>query len=408
MRSFRSAALLGAATVLGVIATVVIAGPLNPPAGPVSSTYKTLTEIEPRIAINAANTRGDENSLYRITQPGSYYLTGNIVGVTGKHGIEVVASNVSIDLMGFELRGVAGSLNGIHIDGSNANMSVRNGSIVGWQGDGLNAQAGAGTRLEAIACDDNLGRGIHAGGGAILKNCAANRNGLVGIESSGLSVIEGCVAHINGRSGFVTGTAEVIRHCSAAGNAGSGFEIDNSTTQEHCTAVSNTAGGVTAGPNNIIRQSSFTNNSLHGVTVDAGSLVEACAVSNNAGRGIIAASSRVEGCIASSNLFEGIRTASFCTVLRNQCNDNGSVGIRIIGTDSRVADNTCLGNAVGIDLDLAGNIAMRNVCAGNDTNWDVVNGNVCLVVQAMTTTGFTGNAGGAAPGSTDPNANFSY
>ncbi|HRJ49802.1 MAG TPA: hypothetical protein PKU91_04680, partial [Phycisphaerales bacterium] len=90
-------------TVIGAMA--VSAGPLDPPAGPVAGTYKTLTEVEPRIAINAVNTPGGANSLFRITQPGSYYLTGNITGVIGKHGIEIAASGVTIDLMGFDLQG---------------------------------------------------------------------------------------------------------------------------------------------------------------------------------------------------------------------------------------------------------------------------------------------------------------
>ncbi len=31
---------------------LLIAGPLNPPSGPIASTGNTLTEVEPRIAIN--------------------------------------------------------------------------------------------------------------------------------------------------------------------------------------------------------------------------------------------------------------------------------------------------------------------------------------------------------------------
>jgi hypothetical protein len=42
------------------------AGPLSPPAGPIAPTPGP----EPRIAINAVNTPGDANSLYKITQPG--------------------------------------------------------------------------------------------------------------------------------------------------------------------------------------------------------------------------------------------------------------------------------------------------------------------------------------------------
>src|SRR5437762_13979859 len=100
-------ALAAAVAVTGLIAS---AGNLNPPAGPVTPTMKTLTEVEPRIAINATNTPGDSDSLFKITQPGSYYLTGNITGVAGKHGIEIAASGVTLDLNGFDLLGAPSSL----------------------------------------------------------------------------------------------------------------------------------------------------------------------------------------------------------------------------------------------------------------------------------------------------------
>ncbi len=85
------------------------AGPLDPPAGPVTPTYKTLTEVEPRVAINAANTPGNSTCIFRITQPGSYYVTGNITGVSGKNGLEIGASNVTVDLNGYAVTGVPGS-----------------------------------------------------------------------------------------------------------------------------------------------------------------------------------------------------------------------------------------------------------------------------------------------------------
>src|SRR5262252_4521225 len=88
---------------LVLAASVALAGPLNPPPGPVASSYKTLTEVEPRTAINAANTPGDSGCLFKITQPGSYYLAANVQGVAGKSGIDIASGNVTIDLNGFSL-----------------------------------------------------------------------------------------------------------------------------------------------------------------------------------------------------------------------------------------------------------------------------------------------------------------
>src|SRR5262245_50105057 len=86
------------------LALTALAGPLNPPVGPVTSTYKTLSDVEPRTAINATNTPGDATCLFRITTPGSYYLTGNVTGVPGKAIITVANAGqvgVTIDLNGF-------------------------------------------------------------------------------------------------------------------------------------------------------------------------------------------------------------------------------------------------------------------------------------------------------------------
>jgi hypothetical protein len=133
--------LLGAAGLAGVAALTKMAqgGDLNPPPGPISPTMKPLDQIEPRIVVNSANTPGNATATFRITQPGSYYLTGNITGESGKNGIEIVASGVTLDLMGFDLAGVPGSLDGIRTAVNNLlNISILNGSVRNWGGEGIN------------------------------------------------------------------------------------------------------------------------------------------------------------------------------------------------------------------------------------------------------------------------------
>ncbi len=114
-------------------AVIANAGGLNPPVGPIAPTMKTLAEVEARIAVNSTNTPGDATSAFKITQPGSYYLTGNITGVAAKYGVAITASGVTLDLNGFDMLGVAGSLDGVSgtVIGL-ANIAIVNGSVRYW------------------------------------------------------------------------------------------------------------------------------------------------------------------------------------------------------------------------------------------------------------------------------------
>ena len=73
-------------------------GSLTPPGAP-GETMHTLEEVyertDPRTPISSLP--------YTISEPGSYYVTGNLSS-TG-HGIVIEASGVTVDLMGFSLTG---------------------------------------------------------------------------------------------------------------------------------------------------------------------------------------------------------------------------------------------------------------------------------------------------------------
>lgn len=105
-----------AAPALAIVA-LLLAGPLDPPSGPVSSTYKTLAEVEPRFAINRPS---GADSSFSIEQSASCYLTGNITQVAIQRAIEVGESSTTLDFNGFAvIGGDATDKSDSRVDGNN-------------------------------------------------------------------------------------------------------------------------------------------------------------------------------------------------------------------------------------------------------------------------------------------------
>ena len=88
------------------------------------------------IEVNSINTPGDATASFVIVKPGSYCLPDNVAGVSGKNGIRIDTDDVTLDLAGYAMIGVSGSLNGILIN-NHLRIAVRNGSISGWGSNGL-------------------------------------------------------------------------------------------------------------------------------------------------------------------------------------------------------------------------------------------------------------------------------
>jgi len=234
---------------VAAITAFVLGGPLNPPAGPVTSTYKTLTEVEPRIAINATNTPGTATALFRITLPGSYYLTGNVAGVVGKHGIEIAVAagnsqSVTIDLMGYALAASNGSLDGISVTVANTlNGAVRNGTVRNWGGDGVDVSNSTNNLLEDLRVSNNGGRGIAAGSAATVTGCTASLNTGDGISASNGSTVTGCTASSNTGNGITANSFTTISFCSVTANLVDGIAVNN-----RCYVLTNQCGGTLAAP----------------------------------------------------------------------------------------------------------------------------------------------------------------
>lgn len=374
MKSTRSLVILAA---LFASATLSLAGPLNPPAGTVTGSGKTLTEVEPRVAINQTNTPGTATSIFKITQPGSYYLVGNLQGVGAKSGIEIAASGVKIDLKGFTLTGVAGSLDGIRTVGLCNDLSICDGVVSSFGQDGVDlaqGDVGSGATISGVHARANGARGLVTSALAVIKDCTAAENGSVGISMNYGCTIDSCTTFLNGSSGFTTGGGCVLTNCTAQSNHGDGIEAAGGSTVTNCAVRVNDG---------------------HGINAQTGGAVTDCAVQYNG--------------------LDGIRVMSFVTVRNNNCDSNGLIGVgagvHALSGDNRIEGNACNNADAGIDVDSGGNVIIRNTCANNTINWSFVPNNVYGPILDRTGTGAPAVSSNAAAGvmaTTDPNANFTH
>src|SRR5262245_59090668 len=225
-RNRRLASLIGAAGLFAG-AAVLVAGPLNPPAGPPAPTYKTLGEVQPRTPVQTLP--GNGQALYVISQPGSYYLTAKITGVSGKNGNLVTANDVTIDLRGFERDG-AGAWNVAITAQGVSGLSVRNGVVANWISGGVYAAQASGCLFESLRCRSNGDAGVRTGPGSVVRGCAfaGGQKGVV--AETGTRVVD-CSSTDATNYGFWLGDGSSATQC-AAFNAAIGF-----TAQGHNASI---------------------------------------------------------------------------------------------------------------------------------------------------------------------------
>jgi hypothetical protein len=318
--------LAGLGLVGAAAAASASAGTLNPPPGPVAATGKTTNEIEPRVAVQSLP--GDANNSFIISQPGSYYLMGNINGAGGKNGISIQADGVTLDLNGFALIGEAtGSAVGITVPAPRTGLCVRNGTIRQWRSFGVAAQNASSSVLERLRAFLNNEDGLRIGNESVVRDCVMTGNSGNGLLSSDRVLVSGCVVDVNGgTSGMSLGSDVQVIDCLVSRSLGV----------------------------------------ADGIQVGARSTVLRCTVSRNAGNGIqVGAGTTVADCTVCWNGANGIVGSDRCHIARNTCDANLSIGINVNGSGSRVDGNICTNGGGGIYVNAPNNLVVRNSAGGN-------------------------------------------
>jgi len=240
------------------------------PSGAPAPTMKTLQQIEPRTPISSLP--------YFITNAGSYYLTGNLTGIPGTNGIIVLTHNVTIDLNGFTLSGVVGSGDGINVgnDGNlggfaTTNLTVINGIVQRWSGNGIHASETYNGRFEQLHVTANGNYGIVAGKNSIILRCVSQSNGGTGIGTDGPGTLfDSCVSFANGWDGIRLGGSSRAVNCISGENSQSGFLVFNESTVLNSTARNNGRSGIALGIGSVALNNTCTGNNQDNVATAAG------------------------------------------------------------------------------------------------------------------------------------------
>lgn len=281
-------------------------GPLTPPGAP-GATMRSLDQIEPRTAIT--------NLPHEISQPGSYYLAGNLV--SAGDGIVVNCDNVTIDLMGFTLQGsgLGYGIKAIPAFGAYKALVVRNGGVTRFT-TGVYAQKLEHAVFVDLIVATNTAHGFYFKGQ--FGPCGDNR-------------IERCTIAKNGECGLLFSSYDAL------------------------TAPCN---------NNRIRDCLVSQNATFGIQFDGrsarcdGNIIENTTVSQNGGSGIYLRGNSgacngnvINGCMVQGNVQSGIELTPDCA-------------------KNRIEGNTVSGNGKGLNIHGSGNYVADNMVVGNPDNYD--------------------------------------
>ncbi len=229
-----------------------------------------------------------------IARAGSYRLTGSLRVPSAKDGIEVKASNVTIDLNGFSIEPDGGATPG---SGIAANFA------------GVRA-----THVRRGAVSGMANRGIWVNEQSIVEDVRVGSCFVTGIEASG----------------------SIVRRCAVTACRNSGLSVTDGAVIE-CTAIGNGDPDPTSAVNAI------------GIRAIRSTVAD-CVVSSNTGTGVVAVGGVITGCTVTLNSEGGILnpsplTADAVGIAHSSAMRNGPGPVQ-----------TRAGNVSGLFVEMSGNV----------------------------------------------------
>jgi hypothetical protein len=238
--------------------------------------------VDGQILINQSTVMAAGGFPYKITQPGSYKLSGNlVVGLGIADGIDIESNNVVLDLNGFAITGspfINGSVSVSGISSANNSVTIRNGSVAGFN-NGVSLLSKGGL-VEEVHASNNSSTGILILF-AIVRRCTATGNG-VGISANGF-----------------LGGAVVVDNL-ASSNTGAGIYAYNSTVKDNVSTLNGE--GIEAFLSTVIGNT--TNANAYGLIVTE--------------------------CLYGSNTSIDNSTSNITAVLGSECQNNNYLGFGVV------------------------------------------------------------------------------
>ncbi len=310
--------------------------------------------------------------------------------MSGKHCIEV-GPGVTLDLNGFALIGVPGSLSGVYTGAER--VTVRNGTINAFN-IGVDAYEAAGARFQDLSVQNPTAQCFKASVGAVLENCFAQ----------------------DGTIGFDVFESAMLINCSSRSASQYGFEVEDGCTLKNCTAVSSQIGFFVHGPG-VLTGCTSIHNTLDGYRADESAVMTDCTALDNVGVGFnLQARCRATHCTARSNQY-GFFVTEANAVVECTSSANSAYGIYVSGNSNTVERSTFhentgsglympvgAGNSIdsnlftyngsyGVNVSAANNLFVRNRARSNTQgNYNIGAGNDYGVLLTNPGAGFTSSA----------------